>query len=489
MLAPASNVAEYTVTELAFSLKRTVENAYGLLRVRGELSGFKRAGSGHLYFTLKDEKACIDAVAWRGSVPKLAFEPADGLEVICTGRLTTYPGRSKYQLVVERIEPAGMGALMALLEERRKALAAEGLFDADRKRPLPYLPEVVGVVTSPTGAVIRDILHRLEDRFPRRVLVWPVLVQGEGAAAQIAAAIRGFGALSAGGAVPRPDVVIVARGGGSIEDLWAFNEEIVVRAAAECPIPLISAVGHETDTTLIDYVADVRAPTPTAAAEMAVPVRRDLLLQTDDLGGRLAHAVTRRLQQLGQQVEGLARGLPRPEMVLGLAAQRLDDLGERLRLRSPSELVELQRERLDTRFGRLGELVADRLRRASADLACQVDRLVPELIRSRLTLLWPRLEREQAALAHGIGGVLDRLGQALDGQARQLEALSHTRVLERGYAIVRGRASGHVVPRLAALGTETELDLIFADGELPVRRTDKPRGRAPRGGGEQGSLL
>ena len=391
--------------------------------------------------------------------------------------------------MVERLEPAGMGALMALLEERRKALAAEGLFDAARKRPLPYLPETVGVVTSPTGAVIRDILHRLEDRFPRRVIVWPVLVQGEGAAAQIAAAIRGFGALPAGGAVPRPDVVIVARGGGSIEDLWAFNEEAVVRAAAECPIPLISAVGHETDTTLIDYVADVRAPTPTAAAEMAVPVRRDLVLQTDDLGGRLAHAVTRRLQQLGQQVEGLARGLPRPEALLGLAAQRLDDLGERLRLRSPSELVGAQRERLDARFGRLEELVADRLRRASTDLACQVDRLVPELIRSRLTLLWPRLEREEAALAHGIGGVLDRLGQALDGQARQLEALSHARVLERGYAIVRGRASGHVVPSLAALGGETELDLLFADGELPVRRTDKPRGRTPRGGGEQGSLL
>ena len=237
MLAAVTNLAEYTVTELAFALKRTVEDAYGLVRVRGELSGFKRAASGHLYFTLKDEKACIDAVAWRGSVPKLAFEPADGLEVICTGRLTTYPGRSKYQLVVERIEPAGMGALMALLEERRKALAAEGLFDAARKRPLPFLPEVVGVVTSPTGAVIRDILHRLADRFPRRVIVWPVLVQGEGAAAQVAAAIRGFGALPAGGAVPRPDVLIVARGGGSIEDLWAFNEEVVVRAAAECADP------------------------------------------------------------------------------------------------------------------------------------------------------------------------------------------------------------------------------------------------------------
>ena len=333
MLTTVSNLAEYTVTELAFALKRTVEEAYGLVRVRGELSGFKRAASGHLYFALKDEKALIDAVAWRGSVPKLAFEPADGLEVICTGRLTTYPGRSKYQLVVERIEPAGVGALMALLEERRRLLTAEGLFDQARKRPLPFLPEVIGVVTSPTGAVIRDILHRVADRFPVRVLVWPVLVQGEGAAEQIAAAIRGFGALPMGGAVPRPDVLIVARGGGSIEDLWAFNEEAVVRAAAASPIPLISAVGHETDTTLIDHAADRRAPTPTAAAEMAVPVRRDLLLQQSDLDGRLHHAVARRLDQLAQRLDGLARGLPRPEMVLGMAAQRLDDLGERLRLR------------------------------------------------------------------------------------------------------------------------------------------------------------
>jgi exodeoxyribonuclease VII large subunit len=489
MLAAVTNLAEYTVTELAFALKRTVEDAYGLLRVKGELSGFKRAASGHLYFTLKDEKACIDAVAWRGSVPRLAFEPADGLEVICTGRLTTYPGRSKYQLVVERIEPAGAGALMALLEERRRMLAAEGLFDPARKRPLPYLPEVVGVVTSPTGAVIRDILHRVGDRFPRRVVVWPVLVQGEGAAAQVAAAIRGFGELPSGGAVPRPDVLIVARGGGSIEDLWAFNEEVVVRAAANCPIPLISAVGHETDTTLLDHVADRRAPTPTAAAEMAVPVRRDLLLQTGELAARLGHAVVRMVDQRRQQLDGLARGLPRPELLLGLAAQRLDDLGERLRLRSPAELVRLRHERLDARGSRLAELVRDRLERCASELACQHDRLVPELIATRLHLLRPRLAREQAALAHGIGAVLTRARQALDAWAGQLEALSHARVLERGYAIVRSRPGGQVIPRLAAVGGETELDLVFADGELAVRRADRGKARATRGGGEQGSLL
>ncbi len=490
MLTTVSNLAEYTVTELAFALKRTVEDAYGLVRVRGELSGFKRAASGHLYFALKDEKALIDAVSWRGSVPKLAFEPADGLEVICTGRLTTYPGRSKYQLVVERIEPAGMGALMALLEERRRQLTAEGLFDPARKRPLPYLPAVIGVVTSPTGAVIRDILHRVADRFPLRVLVWPVLVQGEGAAAQIATAIHGFGALPVDGPVPRPDVLIVARGGGSIEDLWAFNEEAVVRAAAASPIPLISAVGHETDTTLIDHAADRRAPTPTAAAEMAVPVRRDLLLQQGDLDGRLHHAIARRLDQLGQRLDGLARGLPRPETLVGMAAQRLDDLGERLRLRSPAELVRLQAERLDSRVARLAELVRDRVRRDTGDLAACGGRLVPALIEARLDQLRPRLQREAGAMAQAMAAVVDRAGQALDAPARQLEALSHARVLERGYAIVRGRATGHVLPRLAAVGTEIELDLVFADGELPVRRADaRPRGRARRTTGDQGSLL
>ena len=284
--------------------------------------------------------------------------------------------------------------------------------------------------------MIKDILHRLADRFPCRVLVWPVLVQGEGAAEQVAAAIRGFNALPAAGPAPRPDVLIVARGGGSIEDLWAFNEEAVVRAAAASTIPLISAVGHETDTTLIDHASDRRAPTPTAAAEMAVPVRRDLVLQTRDLDGRLHHAVAGRLDQLGQRLDGLARGLPRPEMLLGMAGQRLDDLGERLRLRSPVELVRLQAERLDARAARLAELVRDRVQRGATDLAGQRGRLVPALMTARLDLLRPRLGREGAALTQGIAGVIARCGQALDVQARQLEALSHARVLERGYVIV-----------------------------------------------------
>src|SRR5438067_7031914 len=285
----ASNLPEYTVSELSLALKRSIEDSFSHVRVRGEISGFKRHGSGHCYLALKDADAVLDAVCWRHTAIRLPLKPEDGMEVVCTGRLTTYPGRSKYQLVIDTIELAGIGALLRILEERRQRLAAEGLFDPERKKKLPFLPEVIGIVTSPTGAVIRDILHRLADRFPRRVLVWPVAVQGEGAAAQVAAAIAGFNRLLAGGprdnSVPRPDLLIVARGGGSLEDLMAFNEEIVVRAAAASVIPLISAVGHETDTTLIDHAADRRAPTPTAAAEMAVPVRLDLIAE---LGGRSA---------------------------------------------------------------------------------------------------------------------------------------------------------------------------------------------------------
>ncbi|MDG2204462.1 MAG: exodeoxyribonuclease VII large subunit, partial [Alphaproteobacteria bacterium] len=292
------NLPEMGVGEISTMLKATVESAFQRVRVRGEISGFKRAPSGHLYMTLKDDDAVLDAVCWRGTAARLRLLPEDGLEVIATGRLTIYAGRSKYQIVVESFEVAGEGALLKHLEDRRRQLAAEGLFDADRKCELPFLPDVIGVVTSPTGAVIRDILHRLADRFPRRVLVWPVLVQGDGAAEQVACAIEGFNALDNASAMPRPDVLIVARGGGSIEDLWAFNEDLVVRAAARSDIPLISAAGHETDTTLIDFAADVRAPTPTAAAEMVVPERYELQAQVADDGIRLRGSVTRQLQEL-----------------------------------------------------------------------------------------------------------------------------------------------------------------------------------------------
>src|SRR6476661_6325953 len=316
-VASGDNSPALSVSELSGALKRTIETAFGEVRVRGEISGFKRHGSGHCYFTLKDENACIDAVIWRTSAATLAFRPEDGAEVIATGKLTTYPGRSKYQIVVDRMELAGEGALLALLEKRRKALAAEGLFDAGRKRQLPFLPRVIGVVSSPTGAVIRDILHRLEDRCPTHVILWPVPVQGEGAASRIAAAIRAFPSLE-----PRPDLLIVARGGGSIEDLWPFNEEEVVRAAAECPIPLISAVGHETDTTLIDFASDVRAPTPTAAAEIAVPVRTELLGQLSELRHRAQHCLNRRVERGRERFELTICRWPQPQTIFAPMAQR-----------------------------------------------------------------------------------------------------------------------------------------------------------------------
>ncbi len=314
--APLPNLPEFSVSEIAGLLKRTVEDAFPFVRVRGEISGLKIAASGHIYFDLKDDKAVLNAIIWKPVARALRLKPEAGLEVVCTGRITTYPGSSRYQIIVEQIELAGLGALMAMLEERKKKLAAEGLFDAARKKPLPFLPDVIGVVTSPTGAVIRDIMHRLNERFPRRVLLWPVNVQGEKAAGEIAAAIAGFNALKQGGAIPRPDLIIVARGGGSIEDLMAFNEEIVVRAAAESAIPLISAVGHETDTTLIDFASDRRAPTPTAAAEIAVPVRAELIAQTMELERRNLRAITRIISERRKNLQGAVRALPRADGIV-----------------------------------------------------------------------------------------------------------------------------------------------------------------------------
>ena len=325
-----SNVAEFSVSEISQALKRTLEDTFGHVRVRGELGRVSRPGSGHVYLDLKDDKAVISGVIWKGTASRLKIQPEQGLEVIVTGRITTFPGQSKYQIVIESMEPAGAGALMALLEVRRKKLSAEGLFDEDRKKELPFLPEVIGVVTSPTGAVIRDILHRLSDRFPRHVLVWPVRVQGEQSAAEVANGIRGFNALKPGGAIPRPDLIIVARGGGSLEDLWGFNEEEVVRAVADSAIPLISAVGHETDWTLVDHAADWRAPTPTAAAERAVPVRSELLAYVADMGARQHRAVSRAMDERRTRVTAAGRGLPRPDDLLALARQRFDAASGRL---------------------------------------------------------------------------------------------------------------------------------------------------------------
>ena len=350
-----TNQTEMTVSELSAAVKRTVEDRFGLVRVRAEIGRVSRPRSGHIYLSLKDDKAVIDGVMWKGVASRLTVQPEEGLEVVVTGKLTTFPGQSKYQIVIDKMEPAGAGALMAMLEARRKALEAEGLFASERKRAIPALPEVIGVVTSPSGAVIRDILHRLAERFPRRVLVWPVAVQGDKCAPEVAAAIRGFDALPEGGPIPRPDVLIVARGGGSLEDLWGFNEETVVRAAAACSIPLISAVGHETDTSLLDHAADLRAPTPTGAAEKAVPVRADLLARIEMLSARRLRAMQRSLREAGERLVQLSRVLPKPEAILADKRQRLDLAAERLP-RGPANLVREKRQALD--------LVADRLPRA-----------------------------------------------------------------------------------------------------------------------------
>jgi exodeoxyribonuclease VII large subunit len=451
--APAQNLPEYSVSEISFRLKRVVEESFDYVRVRGEISGFTQARSGHLYMSLKDEKAVLDAVCWKGIAAGIRFRPEDGLEVVCTGKLSTYPGRSRYQLVIERMEPAGIGALMALLEERRKKLQAEGLFEAGRKQPLPYLPDVIGVVTSPTGAVIRDILHRLRDRFPRRVLVWPVRVQGDGAAEEVAAAIEGFNRLPVDGSPPRPDLLIVARGGGSIEDLWAFNEEVVVRAAAASEIPLISAVGHETDTTLIDHAADRRAPTPSAAAEIAVPVRVELAGEVANLGGRQAGAVERLLAERRRQVEGLARGLRGPRDLLALASQRFDDAGERLD-RGLLALVAQKRARLQE----LGAM------------------LRPRLLRGETARLAESLDALGARLARTMAQTLAEAERRLKADAQLLESLSYENVLARGYAVVR-EAGGPPLTSTAKATPGLGLELQFQDGRVAARVED---GAAPR---------
>ncbi len=460
---PLSNLPEYTVSELSLALKRSIEDNFAVVRVRGEVSGFKRVASGHCYMALKDADAVLDAVCWRTTAIRMAVKPEDGMEVICTGRLTTYPGRSKYQLIIETVELAGIGALLKLLEERRQRLAAEGLFAEERKKRLPYLPDVIGVVTSPTGAVIRDILHRLADRFPRRVLLWPVAVQGENAAAQIAAAIAGFNRLAPGGAVPRPDVIIVARGGGSLEDLMAFNEEIVVRAAAASAIPLISAVGHETDTTLIDFASDRRAPTPTAAAEIAVPVRLDLIAEISGKAQRMAGALGRMFIERRTHLAGLARGLPQPQDLIGAAQHRLDDRAERLALAI--------RTRLD----------AARQRLAAA-------RLRPEALAADLARARARLAEIDLRLANAMARTLKARHDALDNFAGRLATHSehHESLLRRGYAVVY--ADGRVATAAAEVAPGAALGLQFHDGKVNATAQGR-RSRRAEPPATQGQLL
>ncbi|WP_338467239.1 exodeoxyribonuclease VII large subunit [Novosphingobium sp. ZN18A2] len=465
---PGDNAGALSVSEISQMLKRTVEDRFGFVRVRGELSGVKRAASGHLYCNLKDDKARLDAVMWRGSTGRLSFLPEDGLEVIASGKMTTYPGRSNYQIVIERMEIAGEGALLALLEKLKARLGAEGLFDEARKRPLPFLPKTIGVVTSPTGAVIRDILHRLSDRFPSHVVVWPVAVQGKGAAEQVAAAVRGFSALPEGGPVSRPDIVIVARGGGSIEDLWCFNEEVVVRAIADCTIPVISAVGHETDTTLADYAADLRAPTPTAAAELAVPVRGELAALLSELHARQRRGMVRMLSLRRERLEARSQRLPRPEALLQAQAQKLDDLGDRLR-RGLVQRTALARAALDRDAGALRpSLLSNRVGRERERLAAT--RLRPEIVLQRIEAARQKVD------------ALDRLRRQLDPRAP----------LKRGYVLVTA-PDGSVVRHRADAAALASLTLEFDDGKLDVAPGKAPRS-APRArpaaqGGDQQELF
>jgi exodeoxyribonuclease VII large subunit len=458
-----TNQAELSVSELAASLKRTIETNYDHVVVRGELGRVTIAKSGHMYADLKDDKAVLNTIMWRGQVERLPFRPEEGLEVIATGRLSTYEGRSAYQLIASSMRPAGAGALMQLLEERKKKLAAEGLFDPKHKKKLPYLPRTIGVVTSPTGAVIRDILHRIRDRFPVRVIVWPALVQGEQAAAQVAAGIRGFNAITG---ADRPDVLIVARGGGSIEDLWPFNEEIVVRAAFESEIPLISAVGHETDTTLIDYVSDQRAPTPTGAAEMAVPVRTELLLSTSESGERLKRALARALARSRDKLA--AARLPRPDMLLQPARQRLDFAAANL---PKAALALTQKARL--KLSRL--------------------QLSPAMLKSEIRQGYKRLRDTAVRARPALIRLIERRKTALAAESKLLETLSYQATLKRGYAIVRDNEGRLIRSASIASGTE-QFKVSFADGDVVAAPLDAPPPKpkvqsAPRTPGQQGSLF
>jgi exodeoxyribonuclease VII large subunit len=504
-----ANVAEFSVSELAGAVKKTLEGTFGYVRLRGEISGYRGPhSSGHCYFSLKDEKAKIEAVIWRGVFGALRFKPEEGMEVIVTGRVSTFPGSSKYQLVIEQMEPAGAGALMALLEARKKQLTAEGLFAAEKKRKLPFLPRVVGIVTSPTGAVIRDMMHGFEERFPTRVLLWPVRVQGETCAAEVANAIRGFSALPVEGRIPRPDVIIVARGGGSLEDLWGFNEEIVVRAAAESRIPLISAVGHETDWTLIDLASDARAPTPTKAAEWAVPKYSELIDQIAKFSDRLRVGMRRELEHARSALRAAHRGLPKLQDLVAMPRQRFDNASQRLRLalaantqahaqafartapRLQPRLVAVAIDKAEKRVDQLAQRATAALGRIAQSRRTRVERMAgrlsPQLLRRRIETLDRNLDRmvERAGRALGraaqgrrtrtdrvavrlvpqlLANRIGRLRQVVDGQSKLLGALSYQGVLQRGFALVRD-ADGRAVRSAAALSAGQRVGLEFADG-------------------------
>ncbi|HLW92362.1 MAG TPA: exodeoxyribonuclease VII large subunit [Roseiarcus sp.] len=513
--AAPTNAPEISVSELSNALKRTLEDRFSFVRVRGEVSNYRGPhSSGHVYFSLKDQNARIDAVIWRSTFARMRIRPEEGLEVIAAGKITTFPGKSAYQIVIESLEPAGVGALMALMEARRVKLAAEGLFDTSRKKPLPYLPRVVGVVTSPTGAVIRDILHRLADRFPSHVLVWPVRVQGETSAREVADAISGFNALDPLGAIERPDVLIVARGGGSLEDLWGFNDEIVVRAAAASLIPLVSAVGHETDTTLIDHVADIRAPTPTAAAELVVPVRAELIARVARDGGRLTNGALRLGERRRAELRALARALPSGEALLASPRQRLDRAGgqmatslraagdrrrialermsRRLAAQSPRARMARAHARLEgfsERLKRAGKV--DRERRAQSLARVEARLRAALAARARLGAHQAERFRERVGLAQerlrrAIAGAIEQRDARLDALDQFLGALSYRSVLKRGFALVRDHER-LPLRSAAAVSAGKRLSIEFADGEAsavaeggPSLFPSRSRKRAPK---------
>ena len=482
------NSPEFSVTELSGAIKRVIEGEFSHVRIKGEVGRVSRPRSGHIYLDLKDDKSVINGVIWKGVAGRLQTQPEEGMEVVATGRVTTFGGQSKYQIVIEDIKPAGMGALMALLEKRKTMLSAEGLFEESRKRPLPYLPEVIGVVTSPSGAVIRDILHRLRDRFPRKVLIWPVAVQGAKCAPEVVRAIEGFNALKIGGAMPRPDLLIVARGGGSVEDLWGFNEESVARAAAASNIPLISAVGHETDTTLIDFVSDKRAPTPTAAAELAVPVRIELMAWLDQQSARMTTSLSGGLQRRSQRLRDLSRALPRLETLLDGPRQRFDTTGARL---GPALMSGVQRRKV-----RLSE-AAGGLRPAAMQRMIENERRRLDALSARMG---PALERcvsidqRRQAVSAMAQRVADAGQQRVNAARNKIEAMDRLRLtlgyeatLSRGYAVVRG--DGDVVTTKKAAGKAQELEIQFADGRIVVGGKAAPARRAAPKPTDQGSLF
>lgn len=482
---PGQNAPEFSVTEISGAVKRTIEGEFSRVRVRGEVGRVSRPRSGHIYLDLKDDRSVLSGIIWKGVSNRLVTQPEEGMEVVATGKLTTFGGQSKYQMVIEDIAPAGVGALMAMLEKRKELLASEGLFAPERKQALPYLPEVIGVITSPSGAVIRDILHRLRDRFPRKVLIWPVAVQGAKCAPEVVNAIQGFNAMTAGGALPRPDLIIVARGGGSIEDLWGFNEETVARAAAASEIPLISAVGHETDTTLIDYVSDQRAPTPTAAAELAVPVRMELLAHVDAQGGRLLRAVSQGVVQGRQRLADLSRALPRPETLLDNSKQRLDLAGLQLgpSLSNAIQVKQLQLHKVSAPLQ--PAILRTRLSERASRLEITGRRLAPSLLRntaekkrglSNVRLRPESIEREIKQKKNRLGEVSKRFAalatlqtqarrEKLDAFERMRQTLGYTATLKRGYAVVRDDA-GRLVTTLAAAQSVGVLDVQFHDGHF-----------------------